>query len=264
MRLLSESRLVRDGLAACRYGLTSAAAVRRRIEGLPLAGLDDIVGREPVLVLAPHPDDESLGCGGLIAAACGRGQAVHVLVLTDGTGSHPRSLRYPVPRLRALREQETRDAAAELGVSPDRVGFLGLRDAAAPGGGAPARAAAARIAERARAVGAATICTTWRHDPHRDHVAAARLGRRAAAAIGARLLSYPVWGWTLPPSWWLPDREVAGYRFDIAAWLPAKRRAIACHRSQTTAMIDDDPSGFRLLDDVLGIFAGPTEAFLLG
>ncbi len=255
-------RLLRDARAACRHGITSAGAVLRRIERLPMAGLDAITHGRPVLVVAPHPDDESLGCGGLIAAMAAHGLDAHVLVLTDGAASHPRSRRYPPARLRALREQETREAIEQLGLAGDRVRFLGLPDGAGPLSGRPAHAAAQRLVEHARAVGAGTICATWIHDPHPDHVAAALLGRMAARAVGARLLSYPVWGWTLPQRRWLPAEPVAGFRLDIAAQLPAKRAAIACHRSQTTALIDDDPAGFRLLDEVLDIFARPFEVFL--
>ena len=47
----------------------------------------------------------------------------------------------------------------------------------------------------------------------------------------------------------------------IAPHGAAKQAAIACHRSQTTTMIDDDPAGFRLTPDVLARFAGDTETF---
>ena len=256
-------RLLRDARAACRHGVTTAGAALRRIAELPLADLSEITLGRPVLVLAPHPDDESLGCGGLLAEIAARGQQAHVLVLTDGAASHPGSRAYPPARLRALREQETLAAAAALGLGADQVAFLRLPDTAAPQSGAALRAAAARIAEHARARSAATICTTWIHDPHHDHVAAGLLGRMAARAAGARLLSYPVWGWTLPARRWLPAAPVRGFRLDIGPHLAAKRRAIACHRSQTTGLIEDDPAGFRLLDEVLDIFARPYEVFLM-
>ena len=90
---------------------------------LPLADLHTVT-LGCALVLAPHPDDESLGCGGLIAAACAGGQPPIVVVLTDGAGSHPNSRAYPPDRLRTTREAETLAALACLGLLEDRVVFL--------------------------------------------------------------------------------------------------------------------------------------------
>src|SRR5690348_7882879 len=73
--------------ALLRYGFrtTLAADVLREIAALPVCDLDVVLNGRPALVLAPHPDDESLGCGGLLAEATSRGYYVHLAVLTDGT-----------------------------------------------------------------------------------------------------------------------------------------------------------------------------------
>ena len=88
------------------------------------------------------------------------------------------------------------------------------------------------------------------------------MARLAARRAGLRQLSYAVWGWTLPPTRWLPRAAVRGWRLDISAQLPLKRRAIAAHRSQMTAMIADDPAGFRLPSGLLALCDRPFEAFL--
>ncbi|SLM29968.1 hypothetical protein MTBBW1_2030058 [Desulfamplus magnetovallimortis] len=70
----------------------------------------------PYLVFAPHPDDETLGMGGMIALATGKGIAVHVVFMTNGDmGGNP-----------DIRKLETRRAAEVLGIS--RIFYLGLRD----------------------------------------------------------------------------------------------------------------------------------------
>ena len=241
-----------------------AGVLLQAMRGLPVAGLRDLLGDSPVLVLAPHPDDESLGCGGLIAQCHAQAVPVYVLVLTDGSGSHPQSRRYPKERLAALRAEEARSAMAALGLPQGHVEFLGLPDGGAPLHGRRLRATAARIAAYARARDVGTICTTWQHDPHHDHLAAYRLGQLAARETGAKLLCYPVWGWTVPEHAWLPATQVRGVRLDVRDQLADKQKAIACYRSQTTDLVGDDPSGFRLSDAVLANFSMPFEVFTEG
>jgi LmbE family N-acetylglucosaminyl deacetylase len=242
--------------------MARAADVLATLRSLPFADYDAITGGKPVLVLAPHADDESCGCGGLIAEACERGRPIAVAVLTDGTGSHPHSRTYPPARLRAVRESEARAAVAALGLVPERIHFLGLPDTASPHEGPAFAHAADRIARLAREYSAGTLCATWVQDPHGDHVSAYRLAKAVCQETGARLLAYPVWAWTLPDEHGLPDAPVRGYRLDIARHLPAKRRAITCHRSQTTDLIADDPSGFRMPPAFRALFDAPYEAFI--
>ena len=66
------------------------AAVIDRMDDadVPAASADALLGGRPLLVLAPHPDDESLGCGALLAHGLA-GPGAHVACLTDGAASHP-------------------------------------------------------------------------------------------------------------------------------------------------------------------------------
>ena len=238
-----------------------AGEVLPGLASLPIGALDDITLGGSLVVVAPHPDDESLGCGGLIAAACAAGVQVRLVVVSDGVGSHPNSRRFPPPKLRALREEETRAAAAALGLGHEAIIFLGLPDREVPTHGAEAEAAVDAIVAVARGVEARAILVTWRYDPHCDHNASALLVDAAGARLGARVFAYPVWGWTLPK-----DTEVGaqpvGLRLDVSRHLVAKAAAITAHRSQTTDLIDDDPEGFRLAPDMIARFQGPYEVFL--
>jgi LmbE family N-acetylglucosaminyl deacetylase len=85
-----------------------------------------------VLVVAPHPDDESLGCGGLIATLAWKGAAFRFVFVTDGGASHRHSQSWPRPRLAARREAEATEALRRLGVGAETRLFLGLADAAMP------------------------------------------------------------------------------------------------------------------------------------
>ena len=232
------------------------------MRALPLAGLDEILGGARPLVLAPHADDESLGCGGLLAQAAEAGLRPGLLVLTDGTGSHPGSRQFPAARLRMLREAEAREAAGILGLEAGRVGFLGLRDTAAPVAGEAFDAAVERIVAVARAWGCTVLLAPWRHDPHCDHEATHLMAAEVARRTGWRHVAYPVWGWTLGAEVPLAAPAVAGWRLDISAQRARKQQAIGAHRSQYAGLVDDDPGGFQLTDEFLDLFNDSFETFL--
>ncbi|MGH1569996.1 PIG-L deacetylase family protein [Methylobacterium sp. P31] len=234
-------------------------------DALPLASLDELVGTGGLgglVVVAPHPDDESLGCGGLIAAARAAGRRVHLVVISDGCGSHTHSRLYPPEKLRTLRESETVRALAVLGLTAADVTFLRLPDAHVPSEGPVAEAAAGAVAQAVVACGASAVFVTWRHDPHCDHKAAAAIvGLARPQMPGVRVYEYPVWGWTLPP-----ETEVGaaptGARLDVSAYRETKTRAVAAHESQTTDLISDDPQGFRLEPAMIDRLCGPYERFV--
>ncbi|MGX7705996.1 PIG-L deacetylase family protein [Methylobacterium sp. Gmos1] len=231
-------------------------------EALPVRALRDLVPAGGIVVVAPHPDDESLGCGGLVAEACAHDIPVRLVVVSDGVGSHPASPSHPPERLRLLRESETLAAAKCLGLAPDHVTFLRLPDRFVPSAGPEAEAAVQDIAAAARACAAGALFVTWEHDPHCDHAASAALARRAHALLGdVRLYAYPVWGWTLAPETEV-GAEPRGARLAISRHRRAKAAAIAAHRSQTTDLIADDPQGFRLEPAMLARFAREHEIFL--
>jgi LmbE family N-acetylglucosaminyl deacetylase len=246
--------------------VTAAASPLADPEALPLLPPTAVQEFGPTLVIAPHQDDETLGCGGTIALLRRAGVPVSVLFVSDGTGSHPRSTAYPPARLRATREAEALAALRVLGVAPEAIAFLRLPDTAVPQIGHPDFAeATARVEAFLDRATPATVLLPWRRDPHCDHRAAWQLVHAALAGQFSRqrLLEYPIWVWELAADGDLPlVDEVAGWRLDVRPVLALKAAAIAAHRSQTTDLIADDPEGFRLLPDVLAHFTRPWEIFL--
>jgi LmbE family N-acetylglucosaminyl deacetylase len=236
----------------------TAREVQAAMEALPAVDLDIILGRERPLILAPHADDESLGCGGLIAASCARGRQPFIVILTDGTMSHPGSKEYPPQRLREVRAAEAQQAVAKLGLAPENLAFFAYPDTALP----VDPAVSEKIAALAHQQGCTVILAPWVYDPHCDHEAAAILAREAAKAADCKLMSYPVWGWLLPPDQVLPVNQVTGFRLPIAPHLETKRFAVAAHASQYSNLIQDSPDGFRLPRELLSIFERPYEVFL--
>ncbi len=104
-------------------------AVLRDAEG-PRAG-------DRIVIVSPHPDDETLSCAGLMAQARRAGAAVDVVFLTNGDGfrfavqRQYRTVRVTPDdflRFAALRQEETRRALAVVGVTPDHAHFLGFPD----------------------------------------------------------------------------------------------------------------------------------------
>ncbi len=181
-----------------------------------------------LVVVAPHPDDEVLACGGLLALRAAAGLPSVVLALSDGEASHG---THDVPACRRLglrRVQESRAGLRALGLQATPVLRLGLPD----GGIATAvEVIAAKLALRLQP--SDTVLVTWGMDGHPDHEAAADASVRAAAATGCRLLQAPVWMW----HWASPADHRVPWQHMVALDLPAqvveaKRAALACHQSQ--------------------------------
>ena len=232
---------------------------------LPLRKITTIAAGS-ALVVAPHPDDETLGCGGAIALLRSLGCAVRVLVISDGTMSHPRSRKYPATALRGLREAETRSALSVLGVEASAITFLRKQDGAIPTlKSSDIRDAVAICRTCLAAFAPKTIFLPWRYDPHSDHRATWKLIHTALVGLplSPRLIEYPIWDWDPIQRGSLPNPErVTAWRLDISEALELKQKAIAAYRSQTTNLIDDDPEGFRLTPEMLTNFSRPWEVYL--
>jgi LmbE family N-acetylglucosaminyl deacetylase len=243
--------------------VTPAGEVLSQMRALPFADFDEIAPSTS-LVLAPHPDDETLGCGGFVIEACKRGRPPLIVAVTDGAGSHPGSVTYPAARLKALRAAELRSAAQVLGVPEDRVRFLDLPDTRAPSDGPGFERAVQAIVAMIRDHSVANLLASWTHDPHGDHQVTACIASAAAQIARVRLLFYPVWGWLLPPEQPLPFSLVRGARLDVGRVREQKWRALAAHASQYSGLITDDTQGFQLPQDLLAIADLDYEVFLEG
>lgn len=192
------------------------------------------------LVIAPHADDETLGCGALIAQAASRNTLAGVVVLTNGAGSHSHDDQASRARLIAARRHEASLAVRHLAGSqaPQPV-FLDWPDARPFTPGSPdferTRRTLVGFCRRHRVD---AIAVTARHEPHCDHEAALELARAVAqtARRPVSIVEYIVWAST-PPG--------AGYRTIRTAPMPLgqRNRALAAHRSQITPLFGE---GFRL------------------
>jgi LmbE family N-acetylglucosaminyl deacetylase len=215
-----------------------------------------------LVVLSAHPDDETLGAAGLIGLAADTGLDVHVIVASDGAGSHPRSRTHSPARLAALRKNEVADAMATLAPQAT-LEFLGL-----PDGELAAHAGELCTALRRACSGDTVLLAPWAHDRHPDHEACARAARAVVAAEpGIELLEFPIWAWH-----WAARQELAELDPEAAATrrltLGAERRerkqaAIACFPSQIQPLSADAGDEAVVGPDSLAYFARDFECFLV-
>jgi LmbE family N-acetylglucosaminyl deacetylase len=230
---------------------------------IPLENAEFVRTFDKTLIVAPHPDDESLGCGGAIALLRKFGVEVEILAVSDGTLSHPNSVKFPREKLRELRERELIEAAKILDVDEANITFFRYPDRNVPNENSPQfNEAVARCREYLTKIIPQTIFVPWRRDPHPDHRAAYQLFN-AAKGENQQIIEYPIWLYELAESSDAPlESEVTAFRLDINSVVETKQKAIRAHRSQITNLIDDDAQGFRLSEEVLQNFAVPFEIYL--
>ena len=172
-----------------------------------------------VLVIAPHPDDEAIGCGGAVCLHTGRGDRVSAVFLTSGE----LGLKHlPCEEAWRIREAEAEAAAAVLGLSG--VSFLRQPDWGVGDQMAEAAAALQPILERETPD---LVYVPHPDDGHPDHVAAlpvlrAAFAQRAAARSSPAILTYEVW---------TPLGEFDHVE-DVTPVMRQKLRAVRCHTSQ--------------------------------
>ena len=234
----------------------------------PIRDASFVASLGSTVVVAPHPDDEALGCGGLISLLHQADLPIAAVLVSDGSMSHPASELFSAVARQAVREAEFRHALTLLGADAQEPLLLGLPDGQVPA--TPEEAgfteAASQLREFLEQHRTATVVVPWRRDPHPDHRASSQLVQ--AALVGMlhppRLLEYVVWAWARAAPADLPTDadKVVGFRLDIGAVLAQKQRAISAHRSQVApGVFTDDPAGFLLSEEMLAHFSSPYEVF---
>lgn len=220
-----------------------------------------------IVVLSAHPDDETLGVGGLAAYAHLMGLSVHLILATDGEGSHPHSPT-TTPAELAHRRAAEYDAAITLLTPGARQARLGLPDGALAAHrpalehalGVMLRTTAGGPVPGGGGAGRVLLLAPWRGDGHPDHEAAGQAAVAAAAATGphVRVAEYPIWLW----HWGEPSDVPWAQAWTLALPEPvrrAKAAAVREHRSQVEPLSQaagDEPI---LHPAALARFARPFE-----
>lgn len=214
------------------------------VEDLPPLGDGIVPGPgERLIVMAAHPDDESLGAAGLIHVALHGGAVVHVVVCTAGEASHPRSPTHTPAQLAERRMQEL-DAALQLlrdtALEPAALTWrhLTLPDGQLAQHSYHLDAAIQAAVEQPLDDGLpphditrTVIAAPYRLDAHPDHEAVGSAAARAATRYHLGLLEFPIWFW----HWAEPRHPAWHHWYALPLGLlarDAKRAVLATHASQ--------------------------------
>ena len=185
------------------------------------------------LVIAPHPDDETLGTGALIYDTAARQKLAGIAFLTDGDGSHPQGTQ----GLRSVRRREARNAVGLLCARFAPIAWLGWQDSTPPvAGSGPFVRTAMQIAAIIRNRRVDALAVSDPGDGHSDHIAAFNLAcdARTRSRRKLQIFTYSVWN----------AASCRGTRFcTLPMPMGLRRRALRAHRSQLFARMGP---GFRL------------------
>jgi LmbE family N-acetylglucosaminyl deacetylase len=186
------------------------------------------------LVISPHADDETLGCGGLIAARAARGLPTEVVFLTDSGGtSGNQTARREQAR---VRHSEALEALSILGVGPASVHFLDATDGQLDKlDHASSEALRSGLGDLVRALNPSEIYLPFLGSHSTEHEAAHGICREVFEEMWwrGRLWEYPVW------AWWNPPRFASRCKgkprptvLTLGENLAKKRAALLAHASQ--------------------------------
>lgn len=241
-------------------------------------GVDDTeaTALRTCLVIAPHPDDETIGCGAMIARKRAAGVAVHVVVVTDGRHSHTSRVIAP-HRLAELRAEESVRACGLLGVNRPDVRFLRYEEYTLFERGAEL---SSDLGDLIGEFEPDEVVMTSELDWHVDHQAVYQATLRAVSKqrYPGILRAYPVWFWadgpwrTMPTDGAMvqlrhlltdPAAAVRLPRADVvstAGFADLKRQAFECYLSQRTNLTGE-PTWATFSEGWIEPFLSPAEVF---
>ncbi|MBN2009922.1 PIG-L family deacetylase [candidate division KSB1 bacterium] len=209
------------------------------------------------IVFSPHPDDETLGCGGTIIQKKQAGADVKIVIMTDGRHSH--SSLISEQELIAIRSQEVIAAVHQLGVNEDDVFFLNYEDGKL---NTQIDDAVGRVIDILKTHQPEEIYIPFLLETPKDHNATNIIVSRALnhSINHVDVFEYPVWFWSHWPWFSMPlsnRRDIFKrikynlismhkmfskfkYANVIEHVLPKKRQALDQYKSQMTKLIQDD------------------------
>jgi LmbE family N-acetylglucosaminyl deacetylase len=143
-----------------------------------------------IVLVAPHPDDEVFGAGGIIQYALSNDVSLKLISVTDGEGCHPNSVVATTLDLAAVRSRESREALRRLGWNDPEIMQLHLPDGDVKSNQEILRSVLLSMLRPG------DLCVApWEFDGHPDHDACGAAALWASSVVGVKTLSYLVWAW---------------------------------------------------------------------
>jgi LmbE family N-acetylglucosaminyl deacetylase len=217
------------------------------------------------LILAPHPDDETLACGGTIALKRSAGSSVTVCVATSGASSESRDSSLDRPALAAARRDEAVRACESLGVPRSEVRLWDFHDGQLTTERPALTAAVSALVDETRPEEVFVPFYTDSHPDHRSLFFAWNAISKRWPNI--RAYGYPVGYWTRD-AWVSPNgsrvrralqasiRPVVSASFvsprtvSITDHIESKRLALEAYRDELAAMDPAFLANFLVADEL--------------
>lgn len=201
---------------------------------LPIMNIEQIFLKHArVVILSPHPDDEILGCAGLIQQLYRLNREILVVGVTKGTASHPHSSQYSSDELARLRPLESRQALDVL-VGKNQIQYLslGLVDGKITQQQALLEQHLSTIIQEND-----ILISTYEKDGHPDHESLGQFVTEFSQSKGLTHLQAMIWAWH-----WAKPNDIqiewtSILRLELnEAQIEKKAKAIQCFKTQ----IEDD------------------------
>ena len=192
--------------------------------------------QKSALVFAPHQDDETLGCGGIIAIKREQKTPVSVVFITDGQASHLDHPSLEPMELGKIRKQEALTALDILGVEKSNIYFLDEPDSQLAQITSEKREKLLdKLIKLLQTINPQEVFITYRQDISSDHETAYALIREAVlrSEIKVEIFQYPIWQLWKPQTFDFQSSELSNaYRLSIRKVLNKKKQALAVYKSQ--------------------------------
>jgi LmbE family N-acetylglucosaminyl deacetylase len=212
--------------------------------------------RNNVIVFAPHPDDETLACGGTIIKKLAEGFDVYVTVMTDGRHSHDATLGLSEPppeTIAQIRAIEFREATRVLGINPSNLILMGFEDGKLK---EHISEAGERTVQILREVHPVEIYMPYRDDANEDHRTTYEIlaGSVRETDLLPKMYEYSVWNGKIPPL------GLKVFLMDIHRELGRKMEAISKYKSQISTCFSKQEKAV-LSEEFVKMFRSESEPF---